>query len=97
MLDLGMKFLKNKSSFCVKADFHSPISGARATFCDRRLRTHGEYHITLQLHLRKMRPLKCKHLLHNKYVFQGDITNSLLALKAKITAVIVRVAGAFCF
>ena len=30
MLDLGMKFLKNKSSFYVKADFHLPISGARA-------------------------------------------------------------------
>jgi len=44
-----------------------------------------------------MRPLKCSHLLHNKNAFQGDKTNTLLALKAKITAIIVRVAGSFYF
>ena len=88
------------SIFCflfapLKADFHSPISGARANFCYRHLRTHGEYQITLQLYLLKMRALKCTHLLHNRNVFQGGKTNSLLSLKAKITAVIVRVAGGF--
>ena len=59
------------------------------------LRTHGEYQITLQLYLLKMRALKCTHLLHNRNAFQGGKTNSLLSLKAKITAVIVRVAGGF--
>ena len=61
------------------------------------LLTHGEYQITLQLHLRKMRAFDCSHLLQNKNVFQGGKTNSLLALKAKVAAVIVRVASGFCF
>ena len=32
---------------CLKAGFHSPISGVRATFAIGILRTHGEYQITL--------------------------------------------------
>ena len=34
---------------------------------------------------------------HNKNVYQGGQTNSLLALKAKIAAAIARVASGFCF
>jgi len=45
------------------------------------LQTHGEYQITLELHLRKMGALKCSHLLHNKNVFQESKASFLLALK----------------
>ena len=36
------------------------------------LRSHGEYQITLQLHQRTIRALKCGHLLHNKNVLKGQ-------------------------
>ena len=78
----------------IKADFDSPISGARLFAIDI-LQSHGSYQITLHLHLRKMRALKCSHLRPNRNVFQGGTANSLTALKAKITAVIVRVASGF--
>ena len=66
----------------LKADFHSTISGARDLAIDI-LRTHGEYQITLQLHLRKLRALKSSHLLLNKNVFKGAKQTPCLLLKLK--------------
>ena len=68
---------------------------ARAAFLIEILQPHCAYQITLQMHLLKMRALQSSHWLPNRNVFQGGKASSLLALKAKITAVIVRVAMAF--
>ena len=60
------------------------------------LQSHGAYQITLQLHLRKTRASKYSHLLPTPNVFSGGKANSPPDLKAKIAAVIVRVASGFC-
>ena len=60
------------------------------------LQSHGAYQITLQLHLRKTRASKYSHLLPTRNVFSGGKANSPPALKAKLAAVIVRVASGFC-
>ena len=91
----------NLPSFCASVlnlkliSIHQFLVPARLFAIDI-LQSHGAYQMTSKQHLRKPMASKCSHLLPNWNVFQGGKANSLPALKAKTTAVIVRVAGGFC-
>ena len=80
----------------VKADFHSPISGARATFSERHFAITWCVSNYTSVTPTQNEGLKIQSFAAYSNVFSGGKANSPPALKAKIAAVIVRVASGFC-